>query len=54
MAVTFQHKIALHLGSVFYFRTISSVADEEGTLHLIADLPERKPSSIISRKAGAK
>jgi hypothetical protein len=30
------------------------VADEEGTLHRIADLPERKPSSIISGKAGAK
>jgi hypothetical protein len=30
------------------------VADEEGTLHRIADLPERKPSSIISRKAGTK
>jgi hypothetical protein len=54
MAITFQHKIILCPGSVFCFRTISSVADEEGTLHRIADPPERKPSSTISRKAGAK
>jgi hypothetical protein len=54
MAVTFQHKIILHPGSMFYFRTISSVADEEGTLHRIADLPERKFSSKVSEKIGAK
>jgi hypothetical protein len=54
MAVTFQHKIALRPGSVFCFGTISSVADEEGTLHRIADLQERKPSSIISGKARTK
>jgi hypothetical protein len=54
MAITFQHKIVLRLVSVFYFRTISSVADEEGTLHLIADPPERRSSSKISRKVGAK
>jgi hypothetical protein len=54
MAITFQHKIILGPGSVFCFRTISSVADEEGTLHRIADPPERKPSSTISRKVGAK
>jgi hypothetical protein len=54
MAITFQHKIILCPGSVFCFRTISSMADEEGTLHRIADPPKRKPSSIISRKAGAK
>jgi hypothetical protein len=39
---------------VFCFGTISSVADEEGTLHRIADPPERKPSSIISGKVGMK
>jgi hypothetical protein len=39
---------------VFCFGTISSMANEEGTLHRIADPPERKPSSIISGKAGAK
>jgi hypothetical protein len=50
MAITFQNKIALRSGSVFCFGTISSVADEEGTLHRIADPPERKPSSIISGK----
>jgi hypothetical protein len=54
MAITFQHKIILHPGSVFYFGTISSVADEEGTLHRIADPPKRKPSSIISGKTRAK
>jgi hypothetical protein len=54
MVVTFQHKITLRTGSVFCFGTISSVADKEGTLHHIADLPERKPSSIISGKAGTK
>jgi hypothetical protein len=54
MAITFQHKIILRPGSVFCFGTISSVADEEGTLHRIADPPERKPCSTISRKVGAK
>jgi hypothetical protein len=54
MAITFQHKIILHPGSMFYFGTISSVADEEGTLHRIVDLPERKPSSTISGKARSK
>jgi hypothetical protein len=54
MAITFQHKIILRPGSVFCFRTISSVPDEEGTLHRIADPPERKTSSTISRKIGAK
>jgi hypothetical protein len=54
MAITFQHKIILRPGSMFCFGTISSVADEEGTLHRIADPPERKPSSTISGKAGAK
>jgi hypothetical protein len=48
MAITFQHKIALLSGSVFFFGTISSMADEEGILHHIADPPEKKPSSKIS------
>jgi hypothetical protein len=39
---------------VFCFGTISFVAHEEGTLHRIADPPERKPSSIISGKVGTK
>jgi hypothetical protein len=42
MAVTFYSKITLRPGSVFCFGTISSVADEEGILHCIADLPEKK------------
>jgi hypothetical protein len=54
MAITFQRKIILRPGSVFCLRTISSMADEEGTLHRIADPPERKPSSTISEKARAK
>jgi hypothetical protein len=54
MVVTFQHKIILRPGSVFCFGTISSVADEEGTLHHIADPPERKSPSKISEKIGAK
>jgi hypothetical protein len=54
MAITFQHKIALHPGYMFCFRTISSVADEEGILHRIVDPPEKKPSLKISEKAGTK
>jgi hypothetical protein len=54
MAITFQHKIVLRPGSMFCFGTISSVADEEGTLHHIADPPERKSSSKISGKVGVK
>jgi hypothetical protein len=54
MAVTFQHKIILRPGSMFCFGTISSVADEEGTLHRIMDPPERKFSSKVSEKIGAR
>jgi hypothetical protein len=54
MAVTFQHKIILCPRSMFCFRTISSVADEEGTLHRIADPPERKSSLEISKKIRVK
>jgi hypothetical protein len=54
MTVTFQHKIVLRPGSVFCFGTILSVAYEEGTLHRIVDLPNRKSSSKISGKIGAK
>jgi hypothetical protein len=54
MAVTFQHKIILRLGSIFCFGTISSVADEEGTLHRLVDPPKRKPSSETSEKIGAR
>jgi hypothetical protein len=41
MAVTFRSKITLQPGSVFCFGTISSIADEEGSLHRIADLPKK-------------
>jgi hypothetical protein len=54
MAVTFQHKIILRPRSTFCFGTISSVADEEGTLHRIADPLERKSSSEIPGKIRAK
>jgi hypothetical protein len=54
MAVTFERKIVLRPGSALCFGTISSMADEEGTLHRIADPPERKPSSTNSGKAEAK
>jgi hypothetical protein len=52
MAVTSQCKIALRPGSVFCFGTISSIVDEKGTLHRIADLPKKKFSSEIPRKPG--
>jgi hypothetical protein len=54
MAIIFQHKITLRPGSMFYFGTISSVADEEGILHCIVDQPEKKPSSKISKRTGTK
>jgi hypothetical protein len=54
MAIIFQHKIVFRPGSMFYFGTISSVADEKGTLHRIADPLERKPSSTIFGETGAK
>jgi hypothetical protein len=50
MAVTSQCKIALRPGSIFYFGTILSVADEKGILHRIADPPEKKLSLEIPRK----
>jgi hypothetical protein len=52
MAITFHSKIALRPGSVFCFGTISSVADEEGTLHRIADPPEKKSPPTNSENAG--
>jgi hypothetical protein len=54
LAITFQRKIVLRPGSTFCFGTISSVADEEGTLHRIADPPVREPSSTNSGKTGVK
>jgi hypothetical protein len=53
MAVTFHRKITLRPGSVFCFGTISSVADEEGTLHRIAD-PSRKSPLTNSENIGVR
>jgi hypothetical protein len=39
---------------MFCFGTISCIADEEGTLHRVADPPEKKPSLGIPRKARAR
>jgi hypothetical protein len=52
MVVTFYSKITMRPGSVFCFRTISSVADEEGILHRIVDPPEKKSPPTNSENAG--
>jgi hypothetical protein len=52
MAITFHNQITLRPGSVFCFGTISSVADEEGTLHSIADPPEKKSPPTNSENVG--
>jgi hypothetical protein len=41
MAITSKCKITLRPGTMFCFGTISSIADEEGTLHHVADLSEK-------------
>jgi hypothetical protein len=51
MIVTFKNKITLSPGAMFRFGTISCIAYVEGTLHHIADPPEKKPSLGISREA---
>jgi hypothetical protein len=50
MAITSQCKIALRLGTMFCFGIVSSIVDEKGTLHRIADPPEKKLSSEIPKK----
>jgi hypothetical protein len=50
MTITSQCKIALRPGTMFCFGTISSIVDEKGTLHRIADPPEKKLSSEIPKK----
>jgi hypothetical protein len=52
MAVTFHSKITVRPGSVFCFGTISSVADEEGILHRLADPPEKKSPPTNPEKTG--
>jgi hypothetical protein len=54
MAVTFHSKITLRPGSVFCFGTISSIADEEGSLHRIADLPKKKSTPTRSENIGVR
>jgi hypothetical protein len=54
MAITSKCKIAIRPRTTFCFGTISSVADEEGTLHHMADSPEKKLSSVIQRGARTK
>jgi hypothetical protein len=54
MVVTFHRKITLCPGSVFCFGTISSVADEEGTLHRIADPPKKKSPPTNSENIGVR
>ena len=51
MAITSKCQIALCPGTMFCFGTISSIADEEGTLHRVADPLEKKLSSEILREA---
>jgi hypothetical protein len=52
MVVTIRSKITVRPGSVFCFETISSIADEEGILHRIADPPEKKSTPTNSENAG--
>jgi hypothetical protein len=54
MVVTFQCKITLRPGSVFCFGTISSVADEEGTLHRIVDPPRKKSPPATFENIGVR
>jgi hypothetical protein len=54
MAVTFHRKITLRPRSVFCFGTISSVADDEGTLHRIADPPKKKSPPTNSENIGVR
>jgi hypothetical protein len=53
MAITSKCKIALRPRTMFCFGTILSIADEEGTLHRVADPPEKKLSLEIRREAKA-
>jgi hypothetical protein len=54
MAVTFHRKITLRPESIFCFGTISSVADEERTLHRITDPPKKKSPPTYSENIGVK
>jgi hypothetical protein len=54
MVVTFKNKITLSPGAMFRFGFISCIADEERTLHRVADPPKKKPSSGIPRETKAR
>jgi hypothetical protein len=54
MAVVFKSKITFSLGAVFCFRTISCMADVEGSLHHIATSTEKKSSSGSPKEATVK
>jgi hypothetical protein len=54
MVVTVYSKITLRPGSVFCFGMISSIADEEGTLHHITDLPKKKSTPTRSENIGVR
>jgi hypothetical protein len=54
MAIIFKSKITFSPGTIFCFRTISCIADIEGTLHRIAAPPKKKPSSGIPQEARVK
>jgi hypothetical protein len=54
MAITFKNKVTFRPGAMLHFGTISWIANKEGTLHHIADPPEKKPSSRIPRKVRAR
>jgi hypothetical protein len=50
MGIISQCKIALRPRTMFCFGTISSIVDDKGTLHRIADPPEKKLSLEIPKK----
>jgi hypothetical protein len=52
MAVTIHSRITFRPGSMFCFGTISSIADEKGILHRVADPPGRKPPPTNSENTG--
>jgi hypothetical protein len=52
MAVTINSRITFRPGSMFCFGTISSIADEKGILHRVADPPGRKPPPTNSENTG--
>jgi hypothetical protein len=52
MAVTIHSRITFRHGSMFCFGMISSIADEKGILHRVADLTRRKPPPTNSENTG--